>query len=205
MSKRILQIDQYILKSQDFAQPILIHLRELTHAVCPEVEEKMKWSFPHFDYKGEMMCSMAAFKYHCAFGFWKASLLKDHSKILLKGEEATAMGHFGKITSLKDLPSDKILIKYIQEAMVLNEKGIKLTKKELEPKPKTLDIPDYFTEALNTNDKALETFQIFSLSQRREYLNWVTEAKTEKTRNERMKTTLLWLSEGKIRNWKYQK
>ena len=113
MGKRDKRIDTYILKSADFAVPILNHLRELVHVACPEVEETMKWSFPHFDYKGEMMCSMASFKQHCAFGFWKASLMKDKS-LMENAKGETAMGPLGRLTSLKDLPSDKKLIAYIK-------------------------------------------------------------------------------------------
>src|SRR5882757_7669780 len=106
MAKKEKAIDAYIARSADFAKPILNHIRELVHKACPDVEEKMKWSFPHFDYKGEMMCSMAAFKQHAAFGFWKAALMKD--PILTETSKSeVAMGHLGRITSLKDLPSDK--------------------------------------------------------------------------------------------------
>ena len=128
MAKKEKVIDNYIARSADFAKPILNHIRELVHKTCPDVEEKMKWSFPHFDYKGEMMCSMAAFKQHMAFGFWKAALMKDP---ILKetAKSEVAMGHLGRITSTKDLPPDKTIIAWIKEAMRLNELGIKLTSK----------------------------------------------------------------------------
>src|SRR5436190_3668388 len=106
------RIDAYIAKSADFAKPILTRIRSLVHAACPEVEETMKWSFPHFLYKG-MLCSMAAFKEHCALGFWKANL------ILSKEASDDAMGHFGRIKNLSDLPADKTLISYIKKAMQL--------------------------------------------------------------------------------------
>src|SRR5437899_12255059 len=118
------KIDAYIAKAQPFAKPILTHIRELVHKACPDVEEKIKWGFPHFDYMGEMMCSMAAFKAHAVFGFWKASLMKD-KKLLEMAQSESAMGHSGRLTSVKDLPSDKVFIGYIKEAMKLNEKGIK--------------------------------------------------------------------------------
>src|SRR5205085_5821992 len=122
MGKKAKVIDAYIAKSADFAKPVLNHIRKLVHEACPDVEEKMKWSFPHFDYKGEMMCSMAAFKQHCAFGFWKAALMKD-PKLVENAKTEEAMGHMGRITSLKDLPPDKKLTGYIKEAMKLNELG----------------------------------------------------------------------------------
>jgi hypothetical protein len=117
------RVDAYIDKAQDFAKPILTHLRELVHEACPDVQETMKWSFPHFDYKG-MMCSMAAFKEHCAFNFWKQALLEQSAF----PAEKTAMGSFGRITSLKDLPADKTLKKLIVDAVRLNDEGIKVDK-----------------------------------------------------------------------------
>ena len=196
-------IDSYIKKSAEFSKPVLNHLRELVHKACPEVEEKMKWSFPHFDYKGEMMCSMAAFKQHCAFGFWKASLMKNSRKMFEKYGK-TAMGHLGQIKSLKDLPPDKVLIASIKEAMKLNDDGVKIQISKPVTK-KDIKTPDYFMTALKKNKKALETFQNFSASHVREYIEWITEAKTEATRNRRIETALEWLSDGKSRNWKYIK
>jgi uncharacterized protein YdeI (YjbR/CyaY-like superfamily) len=195
MGQKDKRVDAYIAKSADFARPILIHFRKLVHTACPDVEETMKWSFPHFDYKG-MMCSMASFKSHCALGFWKASLVLD-------GDQAEgAMGHFGRITSLKDLPSDRELTGYIKKAAKLNEDGIKVTKPKTEPK-KPLKVPSDFAAALGRNVSARKTFEGFSPSNRREYVEWITEAKTDATRQKRLATSLEWLAEGKVRNWKY--
>ncbi len=119
-------VDQYIKKAQPFAQPILIHLRKLIHETCPNVEEKIKWGMPSFEYKG-LLCGFAAFKEHCTFGFWKASLMKDPT-LMLNAKSEVAMGHLGRITSIKDLPSDKKIIGYIKEAMKLNDDGIKVIK-----------------------------------------------------------------------------
>jgi uncharacterized protein YdeI (YjbR/CyaY-like superfamily) len=203
MAKKDKRIDAYITKSADFAKPVLIHLRALIHKACPEVEETMKWSFPHFDYKGEMMCSMASFKQHCAFGFWKASLMKDKS-LMENARGETSMGHFGRITALKDLPPDKVIIRYIKEAMKLNEEGIKVAK----PKPaanRELEVPPYFIKALKLNKAAQKVFDGFPYSHKKEYVEWITEAKTEATREKRMETAIGWLAEGKPRNWKYMK
>ena len=164
----------------------------------------MKWSFPHFDYQNEMMCSMAAFKQHCAFGFWKASIMKDPEKILTL-KERDAMGHLGQIKSLQDLPSDKVLIKYIREAVKLNKDGVKLPSKAKSSEMKTIAIPDYFQNILKKNKKAEKTFEEFSYSHKKEYVQWITEAKTEETREKRISTAIEWLSEGKKRNWKYEK
>lgn len=195
------QVDKYIIISAQFAKPILNHLRELVHKACPETEEKMKWSFPHFDYKG-MMCSMAAFKQHCAFTFWKAALMKD-KKLITNAKSETAMGHLGRITSLKDLPSDKVLISYIKEAKKLNVKGVKLPAKPIAKEKKEIVVPDYFLKALRKSKSVLKAFENFSPSYKKEYVEWITEAKTEETRNKRMATAIEWLSEGKSRNWKY--
>lgn len=201
MGKRDKRIDAYILKSADFAIPILTHLRELVHVACPEVVETMKWSFPVFEHKG-IMCNMAAFKQHCTFGFWKASLMKDKTLVKNAASES-AMGHLGKIFSLADLPADKVIIAYIKEAAKLNETGAKVVKKK--PDKKEVLPPPYFVKALKTNKAALKTFETFSYSNRKEYIEWITEAKTEATRDRRIETALEWLAEGKIRNWKYVK
>lgn len=195
-------IDAYIAKSADFAKPILQHLRELLHKACPGVEESIKWSMPFFDYKGPL-CNMAAFKQHCSFGFWKAPLMKDKT-LMEAARSETAMGHLGKITSLKDLPADKKIIAWIKEAAALNEAGLKVEKK----KPTTatdLTVPDYFTAALKKNKKANTVFQAFSPSNKKEYLLWVAEAKTTDTRNKRLAQAIEWMAEGKPRNWKYMK
>lgn len=193
------RIDAYIEKSADFAKPIFVHIRELVHRACPNVSETMKWSFPHFDYKG-MMCSMASFKQHCAFGFWKQSLLEQDAFPAQK----TAMGSFGRITSIDDLPSDKVMIELIGQAIELNEKGIKPAKKPIGERTE-LVVPKDLASALSKNKTAKTTFEKFSYSHKKEYVQWLEEAKTETTRNKRLSTTLEWLSEGKNRNWKYEK
>lgn len=202
MAKKEKLIDGYIAKSADFAKPILKHIRELVHTTCPDVEEKMKWSFPHFDYKGEMMCSMAAFKQHMALGFWKAALMKD-PVLIENARSEVAMGHLGRLTSLKGLPSAKKMIAWIKEAMKLNELGIKLPAKPKSTEKKELVVPEYFVKTLSKNKKAAATFEKFAYSHKKEYLEWITGAKTEETRNSRMATALEWLAEGKSRNWKY--
>jgi uncharacterized protein YdeI (YjbR/CyaY-like superfamily) len=197
MGKKDYRVDAYIAKSADFAKPILTHLRDLVHATCPDVEETMKWSFPNFMYKG-MLCSMASFKEHCSFGFWKESLILAARD----GRAGESMGSFGKITKLSDLPSKKALAGFIKEAMKLNESGV---KKPAPPKKvqRELIVPVELTKALDKNAKARATFDGFSPSHKREYIEWITEAKTDATRERRVQTTVEWLAEGKPRNWKY--
>lgn len=202
MGKKDKRVDDYIEKSANFARPVLTHIRELVHTACPQVEETIKWSFPNFEYKGPF-CSMAAFKEHCAFGFWKAAIMKDAGK--LKANQDNAMGHLGKIQSLADLPSDEILISYIKEASRLNDEGIKLPPRKKSTSSKELTIPGYFIKALNKNKTALKIFETFSPSQKKEYLEWLTEAKTEETRNKRMALALEQIAEGKSRNLKYER
>ncbi|MEO8664411.1 MAG: YdeI/OmpD-associated family protein [Ignavibacteria bacterium] len=201
MKKESTLVDDYISKSTDFAKPILKHLRKLVNDTCPEVEEKMKWSFPHFDYKGEMMCSMASFKQHCAFGFWKASLMKNWENIFKEAGEK-AMGHLGQIKSLSDLPADKVLIGSIKEAMKLNDDGIKV-KKAKPAVSKKFVVPEYILKAIRKNKKAQKTFEEFSTSHKKEYVEWITEAKTEETRDKRLEKAIEIMCEGKSRHWKY--
>ena len=202
MGRKDHRVDNYIAKSSDFAKPILNHFRNLVHQACPETEEKIKWGFPHFDYKG-MMCSMAAFKHHCAFTFWKAALMKD-KKLIENAKSESAMGHLGRITSLRDLPSDRKIISYIMEAKKLNDDGVKLPAKPISKQSREVVVSEYFLKILKKNKIAQKTFEKFSASHKREYIDWITEAKTEATRNKRISTTIEWLSEGKSRNWKYK-
>ena len=195
------RIDAYILKAESFAQPVLNHLRGLVHIACPGVQETMKWSFPHFEYNGSILCSMASFKKHCAFGFWKASLMKDPHK-LFELQDRTAMGQLGRIESIKDLPSDKILISYVKQAARLNKEGVKLPSRA-RPALTVSEAPDYMIKALKKNKKAWSNFEAFSPGQKKEYIEWITGAKTESTRNKRLSDMLEWVAEGKIRNWKY--
>ncbi|MEO8670843.1 MAG: YdeI/OmpD-associated family protein [Tahibacter sp.] len=192
------RIDDYIAKSAEFARPILEHLRKLVHKACPDVEETLKWSSPHFMYYG-MLAGMAAFKQHCAFGFWKASLIEGAGT---SGKEA--MGQFGRISSRADLPSDKILIGMVKQAMQLNQAGVKAVRNKTGPR-KPIEAPDYFLSALRKQRAAWNHYHAFSPSQQRDYLEWITEAKTDVTRDKRLATALEWLGEGKTRNWKYEK
>ena len=196
------RVDAYIAKSASFAQPILSHLRDLVHKAVPDVVETIKWGFPNFEHHG-VMCNVAAFKEHCTFGFWKASLMSDPAKIL--GERnLKAMGHFGRITSLKDLPPDKVLIAYMKEAARLNEDGVKAPPRRKAAK-KELTIPNDLTVALKKNKKALAAFEEFSPSHKREYVEWLEDAKTDQTRTKRLTTAIEWIAEGKSRNWKYER
>jgi uncharacterized protein YdeI (YjbR/CyaY-like superfamily) len=190
------RVDAYIAKSAEFARPILKYLRAAVHAASPEIEETLKWSMPHFMYKG-MLCGMAAFKQHCAFGFWKGKLVADLSE--------EAMGQFGCITKVSDLPSKRALTAYVKKAMALNDAGVKSPTRTKNAKPKSpVKVPDDLAAALRRNKKAGATFEGFSPSHRREYVEWITEAKREETRAKRLATALEWLAEGKSRNWKYE-
>ena len=202
MGTRDPRVDAYIEKAQPFAKPILKHLRSVVHSACPDVEETMKWSFPHFDYKG-IFCAMAGFKQHCTFGFWKGSLLRGRVKGMPAGGEES-MGQFGRITSLADLPSERTLKAIVKAAAKLNDENVVVPRRKAKPKP-PLKVPAYFTAALRKNKEALAAFDAFPPSHRREYVEWVTEAKTEETRARRLATALEWIAEGKGRNWKYQK
>jgi uncharacterized protein YdeI (YjbR/CyaY-like superfamily) len=199
MAKKDERIDAYIEKSADFAKPILKHIRKLIRQGCPDAQEVLKWSCPHFDYKGPI-CSMAAFKEHCAFGFWKASLIEGLKE---GGDRAPAAGNFGALKKVSDLPPDKEILGYIKQAVELNEKGIKVVKKPI-PK-KELAVPSELMAALKNNKKALEVWKAFSPSKIREYAEWIADAKSEDTKNKRLATAIEWISEGKSRHWKYHK
>ena len=194
MGRKDPRVDAYIERSAEFAKPILRHLRKVVHAACPDVQETMKWSFPHFEYKG-VLCSMAAFKGHCAFGFWKGTL------VLGEKAQRDAMGHLGRITSLDDLPSERTLAGYVKKAARLNDEGVKVPRAARPRAP--LPVPRDLIAAVQRNAKAVAAFRSFSPSHRREYAEWITEAKTEATRRRRVESAVAWLAEGKPRNWKH--
>ncbi len=202
MGSRDARVDAYIANSAEFAQPVLHTLREIIHEGCPEVEETIKWSMPFFLYRG-ILCNMSAFKQHCAFGFWKGGRVLDQKAMTSANE---AMGQFGRITSLKDLPPKRVLLAYTKKVMQLREESARNPPK---PKPrvakKTPAIPPYFAAALKKNKKAQANYEAFAPSKQREYLEWLIEARTDATRERRLETAIEWLAEGKARNWKYEK
>ncbi len=202
MEKYSPKIDTYIEKSQDFAKPILHYIRETVHEFCPDAEETMKWSFPHFIYKGKNLCAMASFKQHCTFGFWLEKEMKTMQE-MTQNIEKNSMFSLGKITAMEDLPSKPQLKKAIKEAMELTDMGV--TMKKAPPSKTEMEVPDDFQSALDSRPETLEIFEKASPSFRKEYIAWITEAKTEATRNKRLEQSLEWIAEGKGRNWKYQK
>ena len=201
MGSRDPRVDAYIEKSADFARPILAHIREIVHDACPEAEETLKWGFPHFTYKG-ILCSMASFKGHCALNFWKG-------KEVLGGEVASeeGMGQFGRLTSVKDLPSKRALAGYVKKAKALNDAGTPgpISQRARSRGRGEAEVPEDLLAALKKDKKARATFEGFPPGQRREYVDWINEAKRPETRAKRLATTLEWLAEGKKRNWKYEK
>lgn len=194
---RDLRIDAYIAKAAPFARPILEKIRERVHAVVPDVEETLKWSMPSFTVGGKILIGMAAFKAHAALNFWRGQELR--------GSEASrdAMGQFGKLTSLADLPPDRELDALIQQAAELAKTEPAPRKVKHEPKPPAELHPE-FEAALNANPKAKQALDGFPPSARRDYLDWIAEAKQDSTRTKRIATAIEWLSEGKKRHWKYE-
>lgn len=195
-------VDRYIEKAAPFARPILERIRKAYHKAHPGVQETMKWSVPHFEYKG-VLGSMAAFKQHVGWGFWKASLMNDPHGILALTGEHTAMGG-SRVSDVKELPSEKILVEYVREAIRLNEEGIKVQRAP-RAAPRILEVPDDLAAALKKTPVAKKTFEAFPPSHRHEYIEWITEAKQPATREKRLNQTLEWLAEGKSRNWKYER
>ena len=193
MAKKDPRVDAYISRAQPFARPILKHLRKLVHKACPDVEETIKWRSPFFERKG-IICFMASFKAHAVFGFWKG-------KLLFGKEDQGAMGHFGRLMSIKDLPGDKQLIGYIKKAAELNERGVE--RKRPARGTQKISVPSDLKAALAKNAKAKKTFEDFSYSHKKEYVQWITDAKRDETRRRRLKTAIQWLAQGKPQNWKY--
>jgi len=197
-------VDSYIAKARPFAQPILTHLRTVIHDAVPEVEETVKWSMPFFVYRGIILANIAGFKEHCSFGIWKENvqpLMKDGVE-----ERGGGMGSFGKLTSMDDLPATKALKAVLVEAARKIEQGER-TKNWERPVKKAkpeAEVPEALAAALKKNKTAARQFAALSPSCRREYCEWIAEAKREETREKRVATAVEWIGEGKSRNWKYQ-
>jgi uncharacterized protein YdeI (YjbR/CyaY-like superfamily) len=198
MNNKAPEVDAYIVSAAEFARPILKRIRAAFHQGCPALEERLKWGVPSFEYKG-MMGGMAAFKAHVSWGFWRQRELPDPHKIL--GREGMMGG--GKITRLSELPPQRIIVEYVRAAARLNDAGP--AKRNLKKSKPPVKVPDYFLRVLRRNRKALATFEAFSPSHKREYIEWITEAKQEATRERRMATAIEWLAQGKSHNWRYEK
>jgi len=202
------RIDLYISKAKPFAQPILIHLRELVHKACPTVEETIKWSRPFFEYKGVILANMSAFNEHCSFGFWGEEIgaVLREANIIQDG----GMGSLGRITSVKDLPSNKQMLDLLRQATAFIDNGqytspIAARNKVVKaPKPSLDEVPPEFARALTASKKASTAFAAFSPSCKREYIEWIADAKRAETRDKRITQAIEWIAEGKQRNWKYQ-
>ena len=191
------RVDAYIEKAQPFAKPIMRQLRKLVHVACPEVVEAIKWGVPAFEYKGPM-CGMAAFKAYCTFGFWKSSLMEGLPVA------DNPMSQFGRMASIDELPPEKTIVSLIKQAKKLNDEGIKIKREVKAPKP-PVKVPPYFSIALKKNKKAQATFDAFPPSHRREYVEWIADAKQEATRDRRIAQAVDWIAQGKGRNWKYER
>lgn len=193
------RVDAYIARSADFAKPILEYVRAQVHEACPGVEETIKWGMPTFMHAGGILCGTAAFKRHASFGFWK------HALVVSDGSPAEGMGSFGKLSSVADLPAKRQLLAYLKKAVRLNEQGVRTpaARKAATPKPLP-EIPADFAAALRADAAAKTAFEGFAPSHRREYLEWILDAKREETRARRIAQAVEWLAEGKSRNWKYE-
>jgi uncharacterized protein YdeI (YjbR/CyaY-like superfamily) len=194
-------VDRYIEKAAPFAQPILERIRAAFHKAHPDVTETMKWSVPHFEYKG-VLGSMAAFREHVNWIFWKGSLMDDPLGIIAASGESSMTGM--KLRDVKELPKEKEMVAYVREAIRLNEEGVKVARAPKTARPEA-EVPAELAAALKKSPAAKKTFESFPPSHRREYIEWITGAKQDATRQKRIAQTIEWLAEGKSRNWKYER
>jgi uncharacterized protein YdeI (YjbR/CyaY-like superfamily) len=202
------KVGAYVAKAAAFAQPVLTHLRGLVHKACPDVVEEMKWSRPFFLHGGVILGNMSAFKEHCSFGFWGAEMGKvlQADGVVQDG----GMGSLGRITSVKDLPADKAMLEYLRQAAKFIDEGkgetfVAASRRVVKAPKAPVEMPEEFASALAKNKGAGKVFEGFSLSCKREYVEWIAEAKRAETREKRIAQAMEWIAEGKPRNWKYQK
>ena len=191
------RVDAYIAKSADFARPILKEIRARVHAACPQVEETIKWGMPSFVHAGAILCGMAAFKQHASFGYWKHALVMGDA-------ERDGMGSYGRLACVRDLPPKARMQADLRKAMKLNEDGVKPERRKSAPRPAP-EVPGELASALEKNKAAKATFDAFAPGCRREYIEWIVEAKREETRAKRLAQALEWMAQGKRRNWKYER
>jgi len=192
------RVDAYIAKKADFAQVILIHLRSLVHATCPNAEEAIKWSMPFFTYRGQNLCNMAGFKAHVAFGFWHDKVAGDAMEVGGEG----AMGQMGRIASLSDLPPDAEIAALIRKGMALIDAGEK-PRQDVKPRADQPIAPE-FQAAIDANPTAAAVWASFTPGKIRDYAEWINDAKRAETRDKRIAQAVAWIAEGKDRNWKYK-
>jgi uncharacterized protein YdeI (YjbR/CyaY-like superfamily) len=201
-------IDAYIEDAPVFAQPILMHLRSLVHRTSPYIEETIKWRQPFFIYRGSMLCFMAAFKQHCSFGFWGGEMNAVMKQDGHEGDDSAtgSRGAFGRIASVSDLPSNKVMMGYIKQAIALTESAgdAPVPARTRKSKPK-LEPPAEFIHAMQRGKGTAEAFAALSPSYQREYVVWITEAKRAETKERRIQTAVQWITEGKSLNWQYGK
>jgi uncharacterized protein YdeI (YjbR/CyaY-like superfamily) len=201
MPSRDPRFDDYIRAAPAFAQPILTRLRALVHEACPAVEEAIKWRNPSFMHNKALLCGMAAFKAHCMLGFWKDSLLQPR----LSKSDAAALQRLGRMTSAADLPADRTVIRIVRIAAAMHDEGVKAPSRPRPTTPQTIETPAILADALRRNRKAQAAFDAFSYSKKKDYVEWLTDAKSDETRARRLATAIEWIAEGKGRNWKYEK
>ena len=192
------RIDAYLLKAPEFARPILVELRRRMHAACPDVVETIKWRHPSFEHHG-LLGGIAAFKRHCAFGFWRHDLLaKEHP------EFRSALEACGCVKAVADLPPMPMFRKLVAKAMAWNAKGAPVARAPKQARPAIAMHPE-FARALAGSQAAKQQFAAFAPSHRREYLEWIADAKRDETRHKRIEQAIAWIAEGKHRNWKYER
>lgn len=192
------RVDAYVASAPDFARPVLVELRRRVHAVCPEVEETIKWRAPSFECAG-LLGGMAAFQRYCTFAFWKEQLLQQDG-----GDVAATVAACGRLVAVDELPTRAAFAKAVRRAVELNATGVKSPRKKAPARP-PIPMPPEFARALRAAKAARATFEAFAPSHQREYLEWITDAKRDETRLKRIEQSIEWLAAGKHRNWKYER
>ncbi|MCB9876458.1 MAG: YdeI/OmpD-associated family protein [Planctomycetes bacterium] len=191
------RVDDYLAAAAEWARPILTELRARVHRACPGVVETIKWRRPAFELGG-LIGGMSEFKEYCSFGFWQEKALLE------AGDEAEAVIEAcGKITTLKQLPGKAAFARVLKLALQRNQAGGKLPRSKAKRHP-PLEVPADLAAALARDEAAKEHFDAFAPSYRRDYIEWITGAKKDATRQTRIAQAVEWLRDGKKRHWKYE-
>ncbi|MCB0792148.1 MAG: DUF1801 domain-containing protein [Flavobacteriales bacterium] len=196
------RINSHIAEQDEWKRRLMVRLRQLIHQVDPGIEETWRWNGPHFDRNG-IMLGMSAHKTCVSIWFHKGALLKDPRRLFepLEKDEAKGM----RVYKLKesDAIDEKAFTELVKQAVKLNEDGVKLS--EAKPARKTLVVPPELESVLKKDQHAMTNWEGFSYSKKKDYIEWVTDAKREETRKRRIAQAFQLIRDGLALNERYEK
>lgn len=182
--KRSKSVDQYILEHPEWADE-LIFLREIVK--LEGAVETIKWGAPCYTIRGKNVIGIGAFKSYVGLWFYNGALLKDHEKVLLNAQEGVTKAlRQWRFNSIDEM-NKTLIAKYVKEAINNQKAG-----KEIKPsrQKKELNIPNELQQAFDTDQDLRPAFETFPPYKKREFADYITQAKREETRMNRLKKVI---------------